>query len=111
VPYGIRVNTVSPGSILVRLTSPGYFEDYVRHGFPMGRLGTAEEVADVIVFLASPRAHGSTAETFRWMAWSSRTPHSTAGRTRYRRLLASWDYRLRRLYQGCGLPCTLARSV
>ena len=23
----------------------------------MGRLGTAEEVADVIVFLASPRAH------------------------------------------------------
>ena len=24
---------------------------------PMGRLGTAEEVADVIVFTASPRAH------------------------------------------------------
>jgi 3-oxoacyl-[acyl-carrier protein] reductase len=65
VPYGIRVNTVSPGSILVegngwdryRLANPKYFEDYVRHGFPMGRLGTAEEVADVIVFLASPRAH------------------------------------------------------
>jgi 3-oxoacyl-[acyl-carrier protein] reductase len=65
VPYSIRVNTVSPGSILVegngwdryRLTNPGYFEDYVRHGFPMGRLGTAEEVADVIVFIASPRAH------------------------------------------------------
>jgi NAD(P)-dependent dehydrogenase (short-subunit alcohol dehydrogenase family) len=57
VPHGIRVNTVSPGSILVegngwdryRLANPGYFEDYVRHGFPMGRLGTAEEVADVIV--------------------------------------------------------------
>jgi 3-oxoacyl-[acyl-carrier protein] reductase len=65
VPYGIRVNTVSPGSILAdgngwdgyRLTNPGHFEDYVRHGFPMGRLGTVEEVADVIVFLASPRAH------------------------------------------------------
>jgi 3-oxoacyl-[acyl-carrier protein] reductase len=65
VPYGIRVNTVSPGSILVegngwdryRLANPGYFEDYVRHGFPMGRLGTAEEVADAVVFLASPRAH------------------------------------------------------
>lgn len=65
VPYGIRVNTVSPGSILAagngwdryRLANPGYFEDYVRHGFPMGRLGTAEEVADVIVFIASPRAH------------------------------------------------------
>ena len=65
VPHGIRVNTVSPGSILVdgngwdryRLANPAYYEDYVRHGFPMGRLGTAEEVADVIVFAASPRAH------------------------------------------------------
>jgi 3-oxoacyl-[acyl-carrier protein] reductase len=65
VPYGIRVNTVSPGSILIegngwdryRLANQDYFADYVRHGFPMGRLGTAEEVADVIVFLASPRAH------------------------------------------------------
>ena len=37
--------------------NPGYFEDYVRHGFSMGRLGTAEEVVDVIVFIASPRAH------------------------------------------------------
>jgi 3-oxoacyl-[acyl-carrier protein] reductase len=65
VPYGIRVNTVSPGSILVegngwdryRIANPDYFDDYVRHGFPMGRLGTAEEVADVIAFIASPRAH------------------------------------------------------
>jgi 3-oxoacyl-[acyl-carrier protein] reductase len=65
VPHGVRVNTVSPGSILVagngwdryRIARPDYFDDYVRHGFPMGRLGTAEEVADVIVFLASPRAH------------------------------------------------------
>ena len=58
VPHGIRVNTVSPGSILVegngwdryRSANPDNFDDYVRHGFPMGRLGTAEEVADVIVF-------------------------------------------------------------
>lgn len=65
VPHGIRVNTVSPGSILVpgngwdryRNASPANYEDYVRHGFPMGRLGSAEEVADVIVFTASPRAH------------------------------------------------------
>jgi 3-oxoacyl-[acyl-carrier protein] reductase len=65
VPYGIRVNTVSPGSILVegngwdryRLANPEYYTDYIRHGFPMGRLGTAEEVADVIVLIASPRAH------------------------------------------------------
>jgi 3-oxoacyl-[acyl-carrier protein] reductase len=65
VPHGIRVNTVSPGSILAtgngwdryRLANPEYFADYVHHGFPMGRLGTVEEVADVIVFLASPRGH------------------------------------------------------
>ena len=64
-PHGIRVNTVSPGSILVegngwdryRSANPDNFADYVRHGFPMGRLGTAEEVADVIVFIASSRAH------------------------------------------------------
>ena len=65
IPHGIRVNTVSPGSILVpgngwdryRLANQAYFDDYVKHGFPMGRLGTAEEVADVIAFLASPRSH------------------------------------------------------
>jgi 3-oxoacyl-[acyl-carrier protein] reductase len=65
VPHGVRVNTVSPGSILVegngwdryRLANQANYDDYVRHGFPMGRLGTADEVADVIVFLASPRAH------------------------------------------------------
>jgi 3-oxoacyl-[acyl-carrier protein] reductase len=65
VPHGVRVNTVSPGSILVegngwdryRIGSQANYDDYVRHGFPMGRLGTAEEVADVIVFLASPRAN------------------------------------------------------
>jgi len=65
VPSGVRVNTVSPGSILVadngwdryRLANQEYFDDYVEHGFPMGRLGTAEEVADVVVFLASPRAN------------------------------------------------------
>ena len=65
VPDRIRVNTVSPGSILcdgtgwdvVRQEKPEIFADYLRDGFPMGRLGTPEEVADVIVFLASPRAH------------------------------------------------------
>ena len=63
--HGIRVNTVSPGSILIagngwdryRQTEPAGYAAYVEHGFPMGRLGTGEEVADVVVFLASPRAH------------------------------------------------------
>lgn len=72
VPHGIRVNTVSPGSILVpgngwdryRQANPDKYDDYVRHGFPMGRLGTAEEVADVIVFAASPRAHWINGRNF-----------------------------------------------
>ncbi len=65
VPHRIRVNAVSPGSILAegngwdryRIANPDNFDDYVRQGFPMGRLGTVAEVADVIVFIASPRAH------------------------------------------------------
>ena len=63
--YNIRVNTVSPGSMISpdgiwekwRQKHPEDFEEYVRGGFPMGRLGSPEEVADVVVFLASPRAH------------------------------------------------------
>ena len=61
----IRVNVVSPGSIIweggswdrVRQTQPEAFAAYERDGFPMGRMGHPEEVADVIVFLASPRAN------------------------------------------------------
>jgi 3-oxoacyl-[acyl-carrier protein] reductase len=61
----IRVNTVSPGSIIwdggdwdsYRQANTESYATYVREGFPMGRLGAPEEVADVIVFMASPRAH------------------------------------------------------
>ena len=62
----IRVNTVSPGSTIWEeggawlrnsLNHPEAFATYVKDGFPMGRLGKPEEVADAIVFLASPRAN------------------------------------------------------
>lgn len=60
----IRVNCVSPSSIIWdgggwdrhRIESPESFSQYVREGFPMGRLGKPEEVADVIAFLVSERA-------------------------------------------------------
>jgi 3-oxoacyl-[acyl-carrier protein] reductase len=63
-PDGIRVNAVSPGSILFpgggwdqrRASDPEAFEAWVRAEFPLGRLGTVEEVADVTCFLLSPRA-------------------------------------------------------
>lgn len=60
-PYGVRVNTVSPGSILLpgkswdrlRLRDPETYEAYAERN-PNGRLLHAEEVAQVIAFLLSP---------------------------------------------------------
>jgi 3-oxoacyl-[acyl-carrier protein] reductase len=63
-PEGIRVNSVAPGSI--RFPGGGWdrrvqadpegMARFVKQNIPSGRFGTAEEVADVIVFLCSPRA-------------------------------------------------------
>lgn len=63
-PKRIRVNTVSPGSILFpgggwerfREQHPDRFETFVRQGFPWGRLGHADEVADAVTYLLSARA-------------------------------------------------------
>lgn len=63
-PRRIRVNTVSPGSILFsgggwdrfRREHGARFEAFVAQEFPWQRLGTAEEVADVVAFVLSPRA-------------------------------------------------------
>jgi 3-oxoacyl-[acyl-carrier protein] reductase len=63
-PDGVRVNAVSPGSImfpgggwdLYRDREPERFADFEQHQFPAHRLGTVQEVADVIAFLLSPRA-------------------------------------------------------
>jgi 3-oxoacyl-[acyl-carrier protein] reductase len=60
----IRVNSVSPGSILFeggswwkrQQADPSGIADFVKHELPFGRFGTAEEVGDVVAFLASPRA-------------------------------------------------------
>lgn len=61
---GIRVNAVSPGSIVfpgggwdsLRERDPERVERFVERDFPFGRLGTPEEVADVVTFLLSERA-------------------------------------------------------
>ncbi|MBX6377688.1 MAG: glucose 1-dehydrogenase [Clostridia bacterium] len=63
-PLGIRVNSVAPGSILFpggswdrrRQADPEAIEHFVRAEMPLGRFGRPEEVADVVVFLVSPRA-------------------------------------------------------
>jgi 3-oxoacyl-[acyl-carrier protein] reductase len=65
-PHGIRVNGIAPGVISTpfhqRHSSPELLEK-LGAGIPLGRLGTAEDVADVIVFLASPAARYLTGET------------------------------------------------
>lgn len=57
--YGITVNAVCPGMIDTELTRESASQellDKLASGFPIPRLGTAEEVADLICFAASERA-------------------------------------------------------
>ncbi len=62
--FNIRVNAVSPGSILFpggsweafRNDNPAVFAAFLETQFPLGRLGRPEEVADVVAFLLSRRA-------------------------------------------------------
>ena len=59
-PHGIRANAVCPGVIdtpMLRLMDdPVAGHAYLETGVPLRRLGTADEVAAVVVFLASPDA-------------------------------------------------------
>jgi 3-oxoacyl-[acyl-carrier protein] reductase len=59
----IRANMVSPGNVylkggvwnILEETNPNLFQTMVGRN-PMGRMGTPAEVANAVVFLASPRA-------------------------------------------------------
>jgi NAD(P)-dependent dehydrogenase (short-subunit alcohol dehydrogenase family) len=55
---GVTVNAVAPGFILTDMLKgmPDSALEQVKGMTPMGRLGKPEEVADAIVFLASPRS-------------------------------------------------------
>ena len=57
---GITVNAVAPGPIASDMTSS--FPATLRALIPVGRMGTAEEVADAIVFLCSPKSAFITGE-------------------------------------------------
>jgi 3-oxoacyl-[acyl-carrier protein] reductase len=55
-PYTINVNAINPGIIdtpMVRANTPPERMERVLASIPWGRLGTPEEVADLIVFLSS----------------------------------------------------------
>jgi citronellol/citronellal dehydrogenase len=63
--HGVRVNAVAPGPI----AASGFTREYAAGavaratGLPLGRLGTVDEVAAAIVFLASPASSWTTGTT------------------------------------------------
>jgi NAD(P)-dependent dehydrogenase (short-subunit alcohol dehydrogenase family) len=90
-PYGIRVNGVSPGPFVSRgaadrLWPSEAMEQAVLEQIPLGRFGTAEEVADLVCFLASPAAPWITGSV--WLAdggWSLPQPMGEFAEARVRR--------------------------
>jgi NAD(P)-dependent dehydrogenase (short-subunit alcohol dehydrogenase family) len=65
-PYGITVNTVAPGMVdapMMRLSTPADKDQEVSKVIPLGRLGTPQNVADAVLFLASDAASYITGAT------------------------------------------------
>lgn len=63
---GVRVNCVAPGVISTRFHERHSTSEMIARfvsGIPLGRTGTAEEVAEAIAFLASPRSSYLIGET------------------------------------------------
>lgn len=60
-PYGITVNVVAPGPVQTGYISPD-MEEQLRASIPLGRVGTPEDIANVIVFLASDQAGWTTGQ-------------------------------------------------
>ena len=70
-PIGVRINAVNPGVTVTNLhrrsgmdeTKYAAFLERSKETHPLGRPGNPEEIADLIVFLASERAGWMTGET------------------------------------------------
>ncbi|WP_369200078.1 3-oxoacyl-ACP reductase FabG [Streptomyces sp. PU-14G] len=64
--YGVRVNTVAPGLIDTDMIHemPEAAREKLLSAVPLGRFGRADEVADLIAYLASDRAAYVTASVF-----------------------------------------------
>ncbi|MCG3121196.1 MAG: 3-oxoacyl-[acyl-carrier-protein] reductase FabG [bacterium] len=70
-PKGVRVNAVNPGVVVTNLHRRSGFDEpkyaaFLEHSkttHPLGRVGTPEEIAELIYFLASDQAGWITGET------------------------------------------------
>lgn len=71
-PHGVRVNAVNPGVVVTNLHKRGgmentTYENFLEHSrktHPLGRVGTPEEVAELIYYLASEKASWITGATY-----------------------------------------------
>ena len=76
-PKGVRVVSIAPTFIETPLTKPFFTDPVIRKWIldriPLGRAGTVEEVANAVVFLASPAASLVTGSSLLldggWTAW------------------------------------------
>ena len=67
-PHRVTVNAIAPGPVDTNLTAPlfglpGAREEFLRH-VPLGRIGRPEDIAHMILFLASDAAEWVTGQCF-----------------------------------------------
>jgi 3-oxoacyl-[acyl-carrier protein] reductase len=64
-PAGVRINTVAPGYIETDMTAslPEEIKQAMLKNIPLGRIGSAEEVANAVLWLASPLSDYVTGQT------------------------------------------------
>ena len=71
-PKGVRVNAVNPGVVVTEIHKRGgmsqkdyaAFLEHSKKTHPIGRVGEASEVAELILYLASERASWITGATY-----------------------------------------------